>query len=108
MAENDYEGSDRRKYFRVTYPLDDTPKLLIRTHEIKTINVSERGICFLNEENVKFAESLSGKIKFRDGEIFTVEGKVVWKRKDLVGVRLIIPIPYKRIIKEQRYIIVFA
>ena len=71
------------------------------------MNVSERGICFINSKKIKLANSLSGRLEFWDGESFTVEAKVVWKRGDMVGVRLIIPIPYARIIKEQRYLLMF-
>jgi PilZ domain-containing protein len=107
MGSNEYGGPERRKYFRVEYPPDEGPKLIIRSHKMDVLNVSERGICFVNHKKVKLAKSLSGKLEFRDGESFTVEAKVVWKKDDMVGVRLIIPIPYARIIKEQRYLLMF-
>lgn len=106
FIEGGIEHQERRKVYRVQYPPEARPKLTIRSREFEVINLSERGIRFQVQKQIQSAEWVRGKVTFHDGESLEVEGKIIWKKPDEIALSLlIIPIPYERILKEQRYLI---
>ena len=101
----DYGGIERRRYFRLTYPPDAGPTFKVRTHELEVLEVSEKGLRFLNDKEVKLAEWVRGTIRFHDGELLDLEGRTVRKQGDEIALNLVTPIPFPRILKEQRFVI---
>lgn len=69
------------------------------------MEVSEKGLRFLNDKEVKLAEWVRGTILFHDGELLDLEGRTVRKEGDEIALNLITPIPFARILKEQRFVI---
>lgn len=98
---------NRRKYFRITYPIDAGPKLVYRGVPLTVVNLSEQGLRFQIHNLLKFKEgqSFSGSLSFASGETFLVFGSV--RRVDLegIGIELTNPIPLKMIMAEQRRLI---
>jgi hypothetical protein len=106
MIETKYGGPERRRFFRLEYPPDDRPLLKIGKNTFEVVDISERGVRFLNEESIQFADWVRGIVIFRDGVTIDFEGKIVWEYGGKLGLQIIItPIPPARILQEQRYLI---
>ena len=106
MTAKDYGGPERRRYFRLEYPPDERPELIIGKKTFQVLDISERGVRFVNDEDARFAEWVKGTITFHDGVSIEVEGKIVWEHADEMGIQIsIAPIPPGRVLQEQRYLI---
>lgn len=94
---------EKRRYFRIEYPASMKPTIKIRKHEFEVENISEKGVMFLVEKDIKFGRWVSGAVTFNDGQTVGVEGKIVRNVKNNIGMFLTVkPIPYSRILSEQR------
>ena len=106
MGENKYPGPDRRKYFRIEYPPEARPLLTIGKKTFPVMDISEKGIRFLNDKQAKFADWVKGVLTFHDGDALEFEGKIVWERGGELGVQIVVtPIPPARVFAEQRYLV---
>jgi hypothetical protein len=105
MEKTDYGGQEKRRFFRLSYPPARRPTFKVRTHELEILEVSEKGLKFLNDKKIKLAEWVRGTITFHDGECLDVEGRTVRKEGDEIVLSLIAPVPFPRILKEQRFVI---
>ena len=97
----------RREHFRVFYPVSERPKIRILGEDYDVAEAAERGIKFCARKGAenKFEEIVYATITFHDGEFYDFEGKVKRLEKDEIVLQLSKGIPYKRIVKEQRYLI---
>ena len=103
MDEKNSERREKRGYYRIEYPASMRPTLKIRKHEFEVIDISEKGVRFLFDKNIKFGRWVNGDVSFYDGEAIGVEGKIVWKDEENIGMFLTIKsIPYSKILSEQR------
>jgi len=103
MDEKKRENQENRRYYRIEYPASLRPTLKIRKHEFEVVNISEKGVMFLTDKKTSFARWVSGEVIFYDGQAIGVEGKIVWKHEESIGMFLTIKsIPYSRILSEQR------
>jgi len=103
MTDRESGAVDLRKYFRVKYPVDDYPEVMIGNAAFKVQDVSERGIRILNATDAKFSDWIQGTLQFSDSELFEIEGRSVWKSGRELGLKLVAsPIPPRRIMKEQQ------
>jgi hypothetical protein len=100
-----YRGAQRRTLFRVDYPLQYRPTILIDGREYNVVNVSERGVKFRCEGDIEWEETVQGIVTFYDGESLDVEGKVVRHGENEAALKLVKRIPFQRIINEQRFLI---
>jgi hypothetical protein len=91
-------GREKREYFRIKYPHDSTPKLLITDEEFNIIDISEQGIKFDLEKTIQ------GIITFHDGESLSIEGKFLRTQSNEIVIQPIKGIPSERITKEQKYL----
>ncbi|MBN2467982.1 MAG: phosphohistidine phosphatase SixA [Deltaproteobacteria bacterium] len=105
MGNDDYDGPERRDYFRVVYPLAQRPRLRIRHYEFEVQDVSEKGIRFLIDTKITFAKWVQGVLVLHDDRTVEIDGKIVWRHGHEIGLQLISPIPYTHILKEQQYLI---
>jgi len=97
------ENQEKRKYFRIEYPASMRPILMVRKHEFEVVNISEKGVMFSADGEVKFGRWVNGQVTFSDGQTVSVEGKIVRKREKNIGMFLTIKsIPYSKILSEQR------
>ncbi len=101
-----------RECYRIIYESNKNPHLIIRYHAdsnaeyvFKILDISETGIKFLNDNNLKLEDKIEGELSFPDGETFQVDGNIIRKQDDQVILNLNSPIPYSKIIREQRDII---
>ena len=102
------EHHEKRKYFRIEYPAPIKPTLKIRKHEFEVEDISEKGVRFSADKKIKFGRWVTGNITFYDGQAIGIEGRIAWKRGENIGMFLTIkPIPYSKIISEQRLLVRF-
>ena len=105
MGERKMEDQEKRRYFRIDYPASMKPTIKIRKHEFEVVNISEKGVMFLAEKKIKFGRWVSGEVTFYDGQSMGIEGKIVRKYENNIGMFLTIKsIPYSRILSEQRFL----
>jgi hypothetical protein len=99
------EQQEKRKYFRIEYPAPIKPTLKIRKHEFEVEDISEKGVRFSADKKIKFGRWVTGNVTFHDGQAIDIEGRIAWKRGESVGMFLTVkPIPYPKIISEQRFL----
>jgi c-di-GMP-binding flagellar brake protein YcgR len=86
MAKAEYGDSERRKYFRhnLIYAPQEA-KLEIEDREYKVKDISKGGLRFLSEE--KMPEQIRGVLTVSDKEPKTIEGIIVWRIGNEVGLR---------------------
>ena len=115
-ATRDTETPDlpnRRGHYRISYEAGQRPTLRIEApsleltgeHEFDVLDISEQGVRFQNDQNVHFSDTVRGEIVFIDGETVMIEGQIVRETGAQLSLKLLSPIPFKSIIKEQRRII---
>jgi hypothetical protein len=105
MESQKFDGPDQRRYFRVKYPPNERPELQIGTHRFEVLDISERGLRFASDQEVKFAEWIRGTLIFSDRGSLVIEGRIIWKKEAKIGLKLVTPISYMRILKEQRTLV---
>ena len=120
---NKYSGVERRDYYRIVYPISYRPKLVVNSKEYEVIDICEKGIKFSTIFREGFLKELliQSKIIFHDKQFLNLEGKILRVEKIILKnkitkqeraeIRVIIYlsknipcIPYKIIMKEQRYL----
>lgn len=99
-----YEGIERRKYPRIEYLNIEGPRLKIGKHKFEVLDISQRGLKFLNDKEVNLSEYISGKLTFLCGESIDIEGLLIWEQDDDFGLYLKNLIPSDMIQKEELYI----
>lgn len=105
MDDKKSEQQEKRRYFRIEYPASIRPILKIRKHEFEVVDISEKGVRFSAEKEIKFGRWVTGNITFYDGQAIGIEGKIAWKRGESIGMFLTVKsIPYPKILSEQRHL----
>ena len=99
-----YEGADRRKHFRLTYLKEGRPTLKVEKHNFEVLDISQRGLRFLNDKAIRLPKYVSGKLIFTDGESIDIEGLLKWEHDDYFGVYLKDLLSPAILQKEQRYV----
>jgi len=96
----------RRAYFRVVYPVSARPRLTIEMQIYEVLDISEKGVRFhIGNKIFPFDEIIKAMVTFHDKENLVLEGKVIRKEEDEVALLLTEAIPYRRIVKEQQFLI---
>ena len=103
MDDKKSESQEKRGYFRIEYPASIRPTLKIRKHEFEIVDISEKGVRFSADKEIKFGRWVTGNIAFYDGQTVGIEGRIAWKRGESIGMFLTVKsIPYPKILSEQR------
>ena len=98
------EGMERRKDFRISYLNVEKPRLKIEMHKFDILDISQRGLKFINDKEIILSEYISGKLIFLCGESVVIEGSLVWEQDDDFGLYLKNLIPSDMIQKETLFI----
>ncbi|MEW6671861.1 MAG: PilZ domain-containing protein [Thermodesulfobacteriota bacterium] len=104
IADKDYEGSEKREYPRVSYPVADKPRLKIGKKKYEVIDISQRGLRFLKNEKGMLPQHVNGKLTLLCGESFSIEGSLIWEQDDDFALYLKNIIPETLIQKEKSYV----
>ncbi len=99
-----HEYIERRKDSRTEYLNIEGPRLKIGKHKFKVLDISQKGLKFLNDKEVNLSEYISGKLTFLCGESIDIEGSLIWEQDDDFGLYLKNHIPSDIIQKEELYI----
>lgn len=106
-VKNEYDGEQRRRQFRIEYPLSERPTLLIGEEEpYEVIDVSEEGVRFFDHPTRSFlpGQKICGQIHFRDEQTVEIEGSVFRMMEGVIVLLLSRKIPYKLIVAEELYL----
>ena len=97
------EFTQKRRHFRVAYPLSNRPQLLLNGEKYDVVDISEQGIKYCCPGcGMTTGGALEGVVEFPDGETFDIEGKAL--RVEVI-LQLRKGIPYTQIVKEQMRLI---
>lgn len=109
-AEPSLTWPNRRKTYRIIYPNYDRPTLFIhnadrqikRQLECAILDLSQNGICFVDDGSLGPIRSFEGKILFQNGETLNVKGSILRNHKRQVSAKLNHDIDWAVILDEQR------
>jgi hypothetical protein len=105
MADNNYQGQERRNSFRLTFPPDQSPRIKINGMNYAVIDMAENGIRFYNPLHQRMPEGpLAAQVEFQDGEQIKVTARVLRYEPLMVTVFLNQGIPLQRMLAEQIHI----
>jgi hypothetical protein len=99
--------TQERAHFRVKYPIDARPRLIVEGRVYDVIDCSEGGVLYFIKEGPipEKGSAVRGRIRFKRGEEVEIAGEVVRVQNELVAWRLTeARIPLATIIAEQRYL----
>jgi len=97
---------NRRKHYRVVYPLTERPSFAFDQTIYQVIECSERGLRFRAEERQPPLYSrVGGRLVLRHGLEIQVSGRVVRRSETFVALHLDLqPIPFVAVMREQLYL----
>jgi hypothetical protein len=97
---------NRRKHYRIVYPLTERPSFAHNDSICEVIECSERGLRFRAEERQPPLHSrVAGRLALRHGLEIEVSGMVVRKSEGGVALHLDLqPIPFVAVMREQLYL----
>lgn len=92
----------KRDYFRLEYPYEYRPVLLLDDQQYPLVNLSECGVRFRTEGAPAFAlgDKLDGKIVFHDQDSHVCRGEVIRLGQRSVILLLSEPVPLNKIRSE--------
>jgi len=96
-----------RAHYRIQYPVNERPRLIVAGREYEVLNCSEKGVCFLAPGTHRFVldGAVQGVIRFSRGHEAEVDGRVVRIEGALVALHLAVqPIPFRIVLDEQRFL----
>ena len=101
---------NRRQSFRLVYPISHRPLIVIertgdqplRHLEYPVVDISEGGICFLDDGTSGAVEDFSGRLVFKQGKNMRIAGTIVRRVGERISVQLHRNIAWQTILKEQR------
>ncbi|MEW6671541.1 MAG: PilZ domain-containing protein [Thermodesulfobacteriota bacterium] len=91
MNKQEYDGPERRQYFRynLIYAPKDKAKLRIGTYGYEVLDMSAEGLRFKNEQNVPFEKQIHAVLEFSSGETRMIEGEIIWEQGNEIGLKFI-------------------
>lgn len=79
-------GQEKRAFIRLEYPLGKRPKFIVDNASMDVINISERGLKFINEIQIPMGKFISGTIELSSKTSIKLKGTVVWSEGNEAGV----------------------
>ena len=99
--ENNY--TERREFPRIQHRLPRRPCLQIDQQEFEVLDISERGIRFLNNTPIQLSDWIRGTLVFSDKSTLNINGIVIRTQADTVSLQLITTIPAEMIARETEH-----
>lgn len=105
---------NRRETFRIIYPAFIQPRLIVeqvdgitkRQLEFPIVDLSQEGSCFIDDGCLGDMNTFSGVVRFNNGDVIRVAGKLIRKKGDYVSVRFSKSIGWSVLLEEQRRLMV--
>lgn len=97
---------ERRQYYRLLYPPELAPEVVILGITFPVMDISEKGIRFRKNFTTRLdtGQSVRGTVIFQDLSKFEFSGYVLRVVNREAVVIFLKTLPYQRIMSEQRYI----
>ena len=83
---------ERRIHSRKEYKSKQRPRLKVGKMVFEVVDISERGLKFINNKKINIEGWVSGTLIFLDNRSVEIDGIVVRKRDGEIGVHLVGPI----------------
>jgi hypothetical protein len=99
-------GRERRAYFRVMYPDEQRPNILIRNILFKVIDICEIGVRFSNPEHIRLpGDIFQAVVTLHDEDPINIVGRIIRIADEEAAMMMTIRgIPYRKIIAEQAFL----
>lgn len=100
------QAIQKREFFRLRYPRNERPRAKLLGRDFWVCEISEQGtrILFTNSHPVALGITISGTIRFHDGEMIEIKGQVLRLDDGELVAQLTQGPDLKRMTKEQIYI----
>jgi len=85
QGKNNCRDFERRETTRLIYPADRRPLLKIREHTLEVINISVKGLKFLNPLQRKIGTQVYGTIIMTTGKSIDIRGRIKWQKGNEMG-----------------------
>ena len=108
-----FSWPNRRQSYRLVYPPSMRPLLIIewagslpvRHVEYPVADISEGGLCFLDDGTLAVIEEFSGRLVFKQGSSMGISGRIVRRDGDRISIKLHHNLAWRTILEEQRSLI---
>jgi PilZ domain len=102
----DAPKSNRRKFYRLRYPIMARPQFRTGKHEFAVAELSESGMRVVADDlTLSRGIAISGDVRFADGVVCGVLGKVLRYEGDEAILKLEMGLPLRRMLAEQQWVI---
>ena len=102
MPDQNYQGRENRKHFRLIFPAERMPRIKISNTAYAIIDMSQIGIRFYNPFNHRMPDDqFTAFVAFKGGEQVKVNARVVRFEPLMVALFLVEGIPAERMLAEQ-------
>ena len=91
-SQGKYQGSEKRRHARTAFDFSNRPKLKIGLQEFDVIDISERGIGFVDDKEIGASGWVKGTVVFSDRRRVDVDGIIVRRESGHMGLHLLSPI----------------
>jgi len=92
----------RRDHYRVSYPANEMPMLILNDGLYPISNLSQGGAQFIcSELSLKENQNVKGSIKFEDGDRIEFQAEILRLRPPRATLKFLKPLPYKKLTEEQ-------
>lgn len=104
---------NRRQSFRVEYPEDQRPMLIIeksddkirRQLEFSVVDLSEDGLRFIDDGSLGEVNELAGQLRFLNGALKPIAGRIVRRTDRYMSLCLQQGVEWSTLLEEQRVVI---
>jgi len=99
-------ANERRQYYRLIYPPEFAPELLILGYSFKVLDLSEKGVRFRKEFSTRIDTGMmvQGIVLFHDSTQFEFKGYILRVVNREAVVIFIKNLPYQKIMSEQVFL----
>jgi len=106
MINSNNSNDERRQSYRVRYPEENNPKIVIKEVEYDILDLSETGLRFKLKEDLKLPGDLfHAQVKLHDGKEVDVLGRIIRITGEDAAMFLVVKkIPYQIILSEQAFL----
>ena len=106
-ATPDKQGLQRRRHYRVRYPITVRPLFVSQLGTFEVVELSEGGIKFrFDRDSLEYLNfTIFGEIQFHDGKSVPIQGNIIRLERNRAVAQLTSQIPPKRIRKEELLVI---
>jgi hypothetical protein len=80
---------ERRNYLRREYKSKERPTLKIGKIEFEVIDISERGLKFINKKKINLKGWVSGTLTLSNSRSIEIDGIIIRKKNSEIGMHLI-------------------